>query len=76
VSDDTMVITLPTTGQLPIVQEPSWEALVPVRRPRRRRTRPRPGDSLAWYVQAAALGAGWGGLVVVLARYVTTLPVV
>lgn len=73
---DTVEITLPATGQLQLVREPGWDELVHAgRRPRARR-RPAPGDSLAWWVQAAALGAGWGYLTVLLVRYCLTLPVV
>lgn len=71
-NDETTVIQLPSTGQLPIQREPSWDVLVTPRRRRRRRAHGRnQADVLAsvltngaWVALAGYLFhmAGWGQL--------------
>lgn len=69
--EDTAVISLPVTGSLPVVREPSWAELVGRGRRRPARARTRPGDGVAWWLEFVFKAAGYGTLLayVVAAAY-------
>ena len=67
--EDTVVISLPVTGPLPLQREPSWDELVKRTRRRPGRARTRPGDGVAWWLEFVAKAAGYGTLL----AYVVTV---